>query len=365
MLSKERHDTDAYTREHTDAAKDARDPIATDELDPNTHITVFSTCPQSREGVGPEYVKRIVDVARWSEDAGCEGILVYTDNGLIDPWMVAQHIIRNTERLSPLIAVQPAYMHPFTAANMTATLGHLYGRKIYLNLLAGGFRNDLLALNDTTPHDERYDRTREYGLIIKRLVAGENVTVSGQYYSSTNLRLAAPLPADLQPGLLISGSSPAGLATARAVGALAVKYPQRSTDERPQHDEHSGVRVGIVARPSAEEAWRVAHARFPEDRKGQLTQQLAMKVSDSQWHRQLSEMSAEEAHDDDPYWLWPFENYATFCPYIVGSYDRVAQELRRYMSLGFIAFILDIPPDEDELRHIGVVFKRAGAHLTT
>ncbi|MGO9899370.1 MAG: LLM class flavin-dependent oxidoreductase [Solirubrobacteraceae bacterium] len=335
------------------------------ECEPKAAITVFSTCPQSREGLGEGYLKRIVDVARWSEDVGCAGILIYTDNGLVDPWMVAQHIIQNTERLAPLIAVQPIYMHPFTAANMVATLGHLYGRKIYLNLLAGGFRNDLLALNDPTPHDERYERTREYALLIKRLVAGENVTFSGRYYSVTNLRLAAPLPAEIQPGLLISGSSPAGLATAHAIGALAVKYPQRSTDESPQHNEHSGVRVGIVARPLADEAWRVAHARFPEDRKGQLTQQLAMKVSDSQWHRQLAELSAEEAHEDDPYWLWPFENYATFCPYIVGSYDRVAEELRRYISLGFSAFILDIPAAEEELRHIGVVFERAGAQLAT
>jgi alkanesulfonate monooxygenase len=365
MLSKERHDTDADSPAYADGTKETPGRAAGHGPDVNLGITVFSTCPQSREGLGPGYVKRIVDVARWSEDAGCEGILVYTDNGLVDPWMVSAHIIRNTERLSPLIAVQPAYMHPFTAANMVATLGHLYGRKVYINLLAGGFRNDLLALNDQTPHDERYDRTREYGLIIKRLVAGENVTVSGQYYSSTNLRLAEPLPDELQPGLLISGSSSAGLQTARAIGALAVKYPKRSTDEHHQRDEHSGVRVGIVTRPSAEEAWRVARARFPEDRKGQLTQQLAMKVSDSQWHRQLSEMSAEDSAADDPYWLWPFENYATFCPYLVGDYDRVAQELRRYMGLGFISFILDIPPDEEELRHIGVVFERAGAHLTT
>ena len=140
-------------------------------------------------------------------------------------------------------------MHPFTAANMVATLGHLYGRRLYLNLVAGGFRNDLLALNDPTPHDERYERTRVYAQLITRLLAGETVTFSGPYYSVTNLRLAAPLTAELQPGLLMSGSSPAGLATAREIGALAVKYPKRPSDESPQAGENSGVRVGIVARP--------------------------------------------------------------------------------------------------------------------
>ncbi|MBV9198117.1 MAG: LLM class flavin-dependent oxidoreductase [Solirubrobacterales bacterium] len=331
----------------------------------NHGTAVFSTCPQSREGLGPDYVHRVADVARWSESAGCEGILIYTDNGLVDPWLVAQLVIQSTARLAPLVALQAAYMHPFTAANMVATLGHLYGRRVYLNLVAGGFRNDLLALNDCTPHDERYERTCEYAQLLTRLVAGETVTFTGRYYSVNNLRLAAGLPPEIQPRLMMSGSSPAGLAAASAIGALPVKYPKRPAEECSQEDENSGVRVGIVARARAEDAWRVAEARFPEDRKGQLTQKLAMKVSDSHWHRQLAEMSAERGDDDDPYWLWPFENYATFCPYLVGCYDRVAEELRRYISLGFTTFILDVPPSEDELRHIGTVFGRALAQLPT
>jgi alkanesulfonate monooxygenase len=328
-------------------------------------IGVFATCPQSREGLGAGYVRRVVDVARWSEEAGCKGILIYTDNGIVDPWLVAQLVVQNTERLSPLVALQAAYMHPFTAANMVATLGQLYGRRLYLNLVAGGFRNDLLALNDPTPHDQRYERTCEYAEVMKRLLRGETVTFTGRYYRVTNLRLATALPEELQPGLMMSGSSPAGLAAASAIGAVAIKYPQRSTDESPQEADGSGVRVGIIARPQTDEAWRVAHERFPEDRKGQLTQKLAMKVSDSHWHRQLAEMSAEKTGEEDPYWLWPFENYATFCPYLVGSYDRVADELQRYMSLGFTAFVLDIPASEDELRHIGVVFERARGALSS
>ena len=186
---------------------------------------VFATCPQSRQGLTPDYIGHVVDVARWSEEAGCEGILIYTDNGIVNPWLVAQIVLQNTARLAPLVALQAVYMHPFTAANMVGTLGHLYRRRLYLNLVAGGFRNDLLALNDPTPHDERYARTREYAEILKRLLAGETVTYSGSYYDVSNLRLATALPPELQPRLLMSGSSPAGLATARALNALAVKNP--------------------------------------------------------------------------------------------------------------------------------------------
>lgn len=325
------------------------------------HLAIFSTCPQSRDISSEEYAQRVIETARWSETAGCEGMLVYTDNGIVDPWLVSQLILQNTQRLAPLVAVQAAYMHPYSVAKMVTTLGYLHSRRLYLNMVAGGFRNDLVALDDTTPHDERYERTVEYTQIVTRLLAGETVTCKGRYYSVSQLRLTPALPEALRPGVFISGSSPAGLDAARRIGAVAVKYPKRAGEEVSQEGEDSGVRLGIVTRPSAEEAWSVAHERFPQDRKGQIAHTLAMKVSDSHWHRQLSEMGSSAADDEDPYWLWPFENYATFCPYLVGSYERVATELQRYIDLSFRSFILDIPASEEELRHIGVVFDRARA----
>ncbi|MGH9447854.1 MAG: LLM class flavin-dependent oxidoreductase, partial [Terriglobia bacterium] len=118
------------------------------------------------------YLTRIVDVARWSEACGCQGILVYSDNSQLDPWLVSQVILSNTERLCPLVAVQPIYMHPYSVAKMVTSLGYLYGRRLYLNVVAGGFKGDLEALNDTTPHDKRYSRLVEYTQIIKSLLSG-------------------------------------------------------------------------------------------------------------------------------------------------------------------------------------------------
>ena len=117
--------------------------------------------------------------------------------------------------------------------------------------------------------------------------------------------------------------------------------------------------MGIIAREQESEAWKIAHARFPEDRKGQFTHQLAMKVSDSSWHKQLSEMAEEVQTQRNPYWLVPFQNYKTMCPYLVGSYERVGTELGRYVSLGYRTFILDVPRELDDLRHADHAFHRA------
>ena len=85
-----------------------------------------------------------------------------------------------------------------------------------------------------------------------------------------------------------------------------------------------------------------------------------MKTSDSVWHKQLSDLAhSTNASRKSPYWLGPFQNYKTFCPYLVGSYEDVANEIARYLALGYQTFILDIPPNEEELRCIGKVFNLA------
>jgi alkanesulfonate monooxygenase len=322
-------------------------------------LRVFTTCEQSIRSASESYLDEVAEIARWSDEAGCEGILIYTDNGLVDPWLLAQVVIANTETLCPLVAVQPVYMHPYSAAKMAASLGFLHQRRIWLNLVAGGFRLDLKALADETPHDDRYDRLTEYGLIIKALLEGsEPQSFEGEYYTVRNLKMTPPLPPELFPGITVSGSSPAGINAARALEATAVKYPRRAHDEAedaPAEPVDLGMRCGVIARDTDEEAWDVALARFPEDRKGQLTHEFAMRVSDSLWHRQLSELGRD--------WLGPFENYKTFCPYLVGSYERVSRELGRYLSIGFETFIIDIPFSREELDHIATAFVRAAENV--
>src|SRR5256885_13853786 len=132
-------------------------------------LKIFSSSPVSAQAQSARCVRELQEFARASEDAGHEGALVFTDNSQLDPWLVSQIIVESTERLCPLVAIQPAYMHPYSVAKMIASFAHLYRRRLYLNMVAGGFKNDLLALNDLTPHDERYARLLEYTTVIHSL----------------------------------------------------------------------------------------------------------------------------------------------------------------------------------------------------
>lgn len=340
----------------------AHSELAAAAAKPADALAIFSTCPPSSAYDTGTYLQEVVEIARWSEEAGCTGILVYSDNSLVDPWLVAQIIIQNTRTLSPLVAVQPIYMHPYTLAKKVATLGFLYNRKLTLNMVAGGFKNDLIALDDNTPHDRRYDRLAEYTLIVKRLLANAGpVTFAGEFYRVENLKLAPVLPPELQPEIFISGSSEAGLAAAKTIGATPIHYPRPAAEydsNAVAQNANAGIRIGVIARERDEEAWRVAHTRFPQDRKGQLTHQMAMKVSDSVWHQQLSQLAADSSKGNNPYWLLPFENYKTMCPYLVGNYERVGQEIKRYYDLGYQTFILDVPGSKEDLAHTRQAFNR-------
>lgn len=336
--------------------------MSTPGADPTPRF--ISTCPPVTDEGWDDYARKVRSVARWSEDNGCAGILVYADNRQADPWVVSQLILESTERIAPFPAVQPAYMHPFAVASRLATFGQVYGRRCFMNMVAGGFRNDLIALGDPTSHDRRYERLVEYTQVVTGLLRGDAaVTLDGEFVQVQNLKLDFPLPDELQPETFVSGSSAAGQEAARALAATPVCYPE------PPGEDHgppvgiqgsAGIRVGIVTREDPEEAWAVAEQRFPPDREGQLTRQLADRVSDSVWHTKLFAMARDRRIQRSPYWLVPYENYKTMCPYLVGSYDQVAEELGRYLGLGYDTFILDVPPAEEELRHIGVAFERAG-----
>lgn len=334
-------------------------------------IEIYTSSPSETVPSPESYVARLRQAAEWSDWHGCRGMLIYTDNRSTDPWVLAQDVIAHTETLSPLIAVQPVYMHPYAAAQKLAAMARVYKRSIDLNFVAGGFQYDLAALDDRLGHDARYQRLSEYGSVLTKLLRGDRVTVKGQYYTLFGLKLDVNVSKDLYPMLTVSGSSPAGLKCAQVLGAVAVMYPKplephQISNSSPVFPEaqsaglHTGIRIGILARQSAEDAWAEAKARFPETPSGEAMRKSAVQASDSSWLRQLSTLADHEKTDArNVYWLGPFGSLKSFCPYLVGSYDEVASYLSAYLRGGVRLIILDAPREEQDLDHACRVIQRA------
>ncbi len=331
-------------------------------------IDLFSTTPQSVDFRDKSYMDEIKKASQYSEQYGFKGTLIYCDNRLADPWIITCAILAATVKLLPLIALQPVYMHPYTVAKKIASIGLLYDRQVALNLVAGGFVHDLNALNDYTPHDRRYDRLAEYTEIIQLLLTSTKpVSYSGEFYKISNLTLSPHLQSHLQPEYYLSGSSEVARKTAIRLGATLIEYPEPQTDFPGLlgGDILNGMRIGILARKSQNEAWSDAGLRFPKTRTGQISHQFAEKTTDSSWHKVLSGISDFDQSEKSVYWLGPFKQYQTFCPYLVGDYDEVALELSGYLRAGCSTCILDIPASEIDLASTVLVFNRATKLMET
>ena len=321
-------------------------------------VLVYSTCPTTAR-VSPEaFRQQLADVAGWAERAGLRGLLIFTDNEMIDPWAAAQHIMERTERVVPLVAVQPLYLHPYSAARNISTLAHLYGRRVDLNFVTGGNRRDFQALGCTIDHDERYARLVEFGKIMLDLLDNpERLTHSGKYYQLDGANLQPAMSPDLLPMRFLAGSSPVGIEAARALDAVRLTYPLALE----QYDDSSilsgaGIRLGIIARETSEEAWQVAHRLFPPDRVGEAKAKFLVHGVESQWWHRLRQ---EPVTSGATYWLYPFHSFKTFCPYLVGSYREVGETIARYLGLGVSTLILGESYTEDDLFHAQLALQHA------
>ena len=325
-------------------------------------LTLIGTVPVFPVGgASPAaYRERIKKVGTLADRHGWQALLVYSDHKAMDPWLSAQILMSEVDKVSPLVAVQPLYMHPFSIAKMVACLSTLYNRPVHINYVSGGHPRDLETFCDTSEHDERYERLFEYAQIVSVLLKEKRpCTFSGRFYRVKNLQLRfGPLPPHLMPMLMTSGSSPAGVAAARKIGARAIRYLSPSDDKTPLPDGiPCGTRLALVVRESSAQAWEVARRRFPVDPVRAEVRKHHVQMSDSVWVKELAkEYPVREGH---PYWLQPYQQGHISSPVLVGSYEEVATELARYIMLGLRTFLFENPLDDQEAAGIEHVFTRA------
>ena len=227
------------------------------------NLKIYSTTPESepqamsfkKEVDGIDYYKKVVNTALWSEVHGFDGTLIYSNNSLVDGWSVAQIILDHTNSLTPLIAVNPVYIFPYALAKRIASLSFMYGRRIDINWIAGGFQNDLKSLGDETPHDKRYERLIDYALVVKGLLKNKGLfSHFGDFYKIDKIRMIPSISEELIPLELISGTSEAGINAADKLGATKLKYAKPLEDYKgvePSKNYDLGVRFGIIARETS------------------------------------------------------------------------------------------------------------------
>ena len=158
-------------------------------------------------------------MARAAEAAGFDSIwvgdhLLYraegrSERGPWDAWTVLAALAAVTERveLGPLVACT-AFHLPGLIAKMAATVAGISGGRFVVGLGAGWNEDEFRAFG--LPFDHRVSRFEESFAIIRRLLAGERVTVRGRYFEADDAVLL-PRPAT-PPRLMIGSNGPRMLA---------------------------------------------------------------------------------------------------------------------------------------------------------
>ena len=119
--------------------------------------------------------------AKAVEDHGWGGALLGAGWGRPDTFTVATALAARTTTFQPLVAIRPGYWQPAQFAAASATLDQLSRGRLLINIVSG--IDNLAAYGDVNSDPaRRYDRTREFLRLVRRLWREPDVTFRGEFF---------------------------------------------------------------------------------------------------------------------------------------------------------------------------------------
>lgn len=329
----------------------------------------------NHHGTRPADASYLTQLALAAEANGFESALIPTGAWCADPWVTAARLAGATERLKFLVALRPGLASPTLAAQQAATLQELSGGRALVNVVVGGEDHEQRAFGDHLGKDARYARADEELDIVRRLWAGERVTLDGTHAHVVDAALASP-PATAPP-LYFGGSSAAALPVAgrhadvyltwgeppEAVAAKKARVDAAAArfGRAPEH----GIRLHVITRDTAEEAWAEAGRLQRGLDPAQVRRiQAGLARSQSEGQRRMSALHGRGAGFDpaaDPRALEVSPNLWAGVGLVrggagtalVGSHREVAERIAEYRAAGMRHFILSGYPHLEEAYHVG------------
>ncbi|MGN9907442.1 LLM class flavin-dependent oxidoreductase [Phytohabitans sp. LJ34] len=321
------------------------------------------------DDVAPDHnsLATLTSHAKALEEHGWAGALIGTGWGRPDTFTVAAALAAQTTTFQPLIAIRPGYWRPANFASAAATLHHLTGGRVLVNIVSG--KDNLAAYGDREGDQaHRYARTKEFIQVVRRLWTEEGVTYQGEHFSVTGATVVPRLTEP--PRLYFGGASEAAekVAATEADVQLFWGEPLDGVAERIERlkrlgekwgREHAplefGLRVTTLVRDTTEQAWADAEAKvarmangngaFPPDplRRAAVGQQ------------RLLDLAARGEVLDDNLYTAPgrFGGGGAGTTWLVGSAEDVARSLRKYQSLGITHLVLSDTPYLPEIKRQG------------
>jgi alkanesulfonate monooxygenase len=314
-------------------------------------------------------------IVRAAESFGFTGALIPTGAWCEDAFITAALLARETTSLAFLVAFRPGLVSPTLSAQMAATFARHAPGRLLLNVVVGGEAHEQRSFGDFLDKDARYERCDEFLDVVRRLWAGETVTLDGKHIQVEEAALA--IPPNPVPPLYFGGSS-------RAAGPVAAKHADvyLTWGEPPEAvrtkiewirkeaaEEGRAVRFGIrlhtISRDTSEEAWAQA-GKFIDALDEETVRNAQAGLSRSQSEGQKRMLALHEASRANGSWndarsleiapnLWAGVGLVRggAGTALVGSHTEVADRIAEYAAIGIDEFIFSGYPHLEELFWFG------------
>jgi len=317
-------------------------------------------------------LETLTEQAEALERNGWQGALIGAGWGRPDTFTVATALTARTTRFEPLIAIRPGYWRPANFASAAATLDHLSGGRVRVNIVSG--QDKLAAYGDSEDDQaQRYVRTGEFMRLVRRLWTEEDVTYEGAHFrvaGSTVVPRIRAREGRLHPPLYFGGASDAAARVAAAEADVqlfwgepldgiaqriaTLKALSRELD-RDLPPLKFGLRITTLVRETTAQAWADAEAKVAvmARKGGGEADQHRRRVAVGQ--QRLLDLQARGDVLDDNLYTAPgrYGGGGAGTTWLVGSAEDVARSLRKYEALGITHFVLSDTPYLPEIKRQG------------
>ena len=303
-------------------------------------------------------------IARAADELGYFGVLLPTGRSCEDSWVVASAMVPLTQRLRFLVAVRPGLSEAAMTARMAATLDRLSGGRVLINVVAGGDPVELHGDGVWLDHAARYEATGEYLTVWRRLMQGETVNFDGRHMRVQGGKLLFPPLQSPHPPLYFGGSSEEGqriaaehvdvyLTWGEPPAEVAGKLARmRQVAAECGRQLSYGMRLHVIVRETAEEAWAEAAAliRHVDDAAIAKAQSVFARFDSVGQQRMLQLHGGRRDKLEISPNLWAGVGLVRggAGTALVGDPAQVAARMREYMALGIDRFILSGYPHLEE-----------------